>query len=136
MIMLKRVLTEGTAARKLRAGRCITPFCRRQAREDRHYCCTCRDRVWRRNHPLRYLFKNLKGHAKARGITFRLTYDEWVEFCTKTGYHETVGREANSSTVDRIDPRFGYHADNIRCLTHSENSTRQDALPMAAGEPF
>jgi len=124
-----RQISASTVAKKIRAGRCLTPFCRRKARHLRHFCCTCQDRKWRAAHPMRYLLKNLRNHAKARGITFTVTFDQWVEFCLKTGYHEAVGVEPGSATVDRIDPRFGYHADNIRVLTHAENSNRQDSLP-------
>lgn len=85
---------------------------------------------------MRYLLKNLRGHAKARGITFTITYEQWVEFCLKTGYHETVGTDPNSATVDRIDSRFGYHEWNIRVLTHGENSERRDALPRAWETPW
>lgn len=126
---MRKLISAMTATRKIQAGRCLTPFCRRKAREGRHYCCTCQDRKWRERNPLRYLLKNLRGHAKARGITFTITYEQWVEFCLRTGYHQSVGTEAGSATVDRIDPRFGYHADNIRVLSHAENSARQDALP-------
>jgi hypothetical protein len=129
-------ISVATAAKKLRAGRCLTPFCRRKARQQRHFCCTCQDRKWRERNPLRYLLKNLRGHATARGITFTITYEQWVEFCLRTGYADKVGREPNSATVDRIDPRFGYHCDNIRVLTHAMNSERQDALPPAHERPY
>jgi hypothetical protein len=129
-------MTVATRRRKLRAGLCLTPLCRRHAREQRRFCCTCRDRRWRAANPLRYLWKNLRGHAKARGITFTLTFEEWVTFCISTGYHLKVGPKAEAATVDRIDPRFGYHADNIRMLTHAENSARQDALPEESEAPY
>lgn len=123
-------------AKKVRRGLCLTPFCRRKARAQRHICCTCQDRKWRERNPLRYLLKNLRGHAKERGITFTITYDEWVAFCLRTGYHETHGTEPESATIDRIDPRFGYHAWNIRLLTHAENSARRDALPTDQEAPM
>lgn len=125
-----------TVEKKVKAGRCITPFCRRKARNSRHVCCTCQDRIWRANNPMRYLLKNLRGHAKQRGISFTITYEQWSAFCLKTGYHEAVGTAPCSATVDRIDSRFGYHADNIRVLSHAENSKRQNALPTPADDAY
>jgi hypothetical protein len=85
---------------------------------------------------MRYLLKNLRGHAKDRGITFTITYEQWVEFCLRTGYHQQVGTDPNSATVDRIDPRFGYHADNIRVRSHAFNSERRDELPPEHQRPY
>jgi hypothetical protein len=39
------------------------------------------------------------------------------------------GRSPDALTVDRIDSRFGYSADNIQVLTHVENSEKQDNVP-------
>lgn len=74
---------------------------------------------------MRYLWKNLKSHAKARGIEFTITFPEWVEFCNRTGYHLHHGREANAMTVDREKGEHGYHAWNIQVLTNSENAGKK-----------
>lgn len=75
---------------------------------------------------MRYLLKSLRGHAKARGIDFALTYDQWVQFCQRTGYHLRVGQNPESATIDRIKSDRGYYANNIRVISHAVNSTRQD----------
>lgn len=74
---------------------------------------------------MRYLWKNLKGHAKARGIEFTITLEQWEEFCLRTGYHLKHGREAGCLTVDRKDGIYGYHHWNIQVLTNSENAGKQ-----------
>lgn len=122
MPLLLLIVRAQTLQRKLKQGLCLTPFCRRKARHQRHRCCTCQDRKWRKNNPLRYLLKNLRGHAKERKIDFSLTFEQWVGFCHKTSYHLLVGQKADSATVDRRDPSQGYHIDNIRVRTHATNS--------------
>lgn len=77
---------------------------------------------------MRYLYKNLKGHAKGRGIEFTLTFEQWTAFCEETRYHERVGTAAGAATIDRIEDKHGYHHWNIRVLTHEHNS-RRDFVP-------
>lgn len=74
---------------------------------------------------MRYLWKNLKGHAKARGIEFTITFPQWEEFCRRTEYHIHHGRQANGLTVDRVDGAHGYHHWNIQVLTNSENAGKK-----------
>lgn len=115
---------------------CETPTCKNHAREGRRFCCTCRDRKWREAHPIRHLWKNTRAHAKVRGKKFDLTYEQFEAFCKGTGYHETVGRAPDSSTIDRVEPSEGYRLGNIRALPHLENSTRKDAPPGPDDYPW
>jgi hypothetical protein len=125
MIPALDITVNARLARKKRAGRCFTPHCRRRARQGRNFCCTCQDKKWRERHPMRYLWKNLKSHAKARSKAFTITFEQWEAFCLRTRYHELVGNDAEGMTVDRDNPNRGYHADNIVMRTRSENCRRQ-----------
>jgi hypothetical protein len=121
--------TGRTVAKKRRAGRCITPFCRRKASPIGPRCRTCYQRRWRAANPIAYAFDNLRTHARTRGKSFRLTIAQFTAFCLATGYHFRSGTERDCLTVDRIDPARGYEIDNIRAITHAENSAR-------SGSPF
>jgi hypothetical protein len=60
-------------------------------------------------------------NAKRRGKEFTLTFDEFKEFCMKTGYDEKKGKSSDSLSIDRIESSNGYSKDNIRAITLSDN---------------
>ena len=107
-------------------GLCATKFCRNRRLTGRLLCAKCRSRVYKQRHPLKYHFNLLRCNAKTRGKTFSLTFDQYYGFCEQTGLHENRGVNPFSLTIDRIDSSKGYHADNIRALTHYANSCKQD----------
>ena len=121
--------------------KCETKFCRNRAAKNRRHCHKCRSRKFREADPIRALFYNLKHHAKQRGHEFHLTRDEFAAFCESTGYHLTVGRTAQSSSIDRIDGSKPYQAGNIQISTVSNNAIKswfdgsrfQQAAPVCAG---
>jgi len=115
--------TPVTAAKKTARGKCIVYQCRRVAARDRHVCHTCRDRMWRAAHPEHHLWNNLKKSARKRGVEFTLTVDEFKEFCRENNFVAKVGRGPEDATVDRRDPRQGYHKGNLRVLSNVENAT-------------
>lgn len=104
--------------------KCQTPHCRNVARKKKNFCCTCQTSKWRARHPIRYLWHNLRHHAKDRGHAFTVSYEYWEKFCIRTDYHNLKGREPNALTVDRIDETKGYHEGNIRVLRHECNFRR------------
>lgn len=85
------------------------------------YCGTCRSRKCREADPVRYAYNNLKAHAKARGILFTITLDDFRGFCRRVKYIGFSGRNPDSYTIDRIHNDVGYHIDNIRAVTNAEN---------------
>lgn len=108
---------------------CATPYCRNLARRNRgNFCCTCQSRKWRVRHPIRFLWHNLKAHAKERRHACDLSYEDFEKFCLKTKYHELKGLYPNSLTVDRIDETKGYSKGNIRVLEH-ECNVRRNYVP-------
>ena len=130
-------------APRVTKGKCSTPECRHKRPFKRSkktpqgfylsYCWKCQSRMLKARHHETYTLNLLRGAARRRGIPFEITLEEWRHWCRATGYLELKGREPHSMTVDRIDPRRGYSLDNIRTLSHAENSARRDALPE---EPF
>lgn len=84
-------------------------------------CTTCASRNWREKNPMMYAYSNLKGHAKARGKEFSLTFEEFSEFAIRVDYIANKGRSSTSYHVDRIREEEGYHVGNIQKLTNSEN---------------
>lgn len=84
-------------------------------------CSTCSSRNWRKNNPIRYAYNNLKGHAKARGKEFTLTFEQFKEFAVKADYIAKKGRQSYSYHIDRKDETKGYTIDNIQILTNGEN---------------
>lgn len=105
--------------------RCSFPRCTRR-RGRRTSCCPKHN--WQRykeKYPLRYAFQKLRARAAERGHAFTLTFEQYEQFAIKTNYATLKGKSSQSLSVDRIDPKRGYHADNIRAITLRENSRRQ-----------
>lgn len=122
----KKLCAAVKKAKQPRRECCVTPGCRNQRKADRRLCSKCDNRKWRVNNPITYAYHNLKNHAKARGIQFLLTIDEFKKFCHETNYHIERGQDPDSLTVDRKDPDGPYSYDNIRPLGHYANSIRAD----------
>lgn len=105
---------------------------RRNARSQRTRCNSCRARLY--DKPLGRAFRNLKAHAKARGVAFALTLSEFASVAVPAGYIEGRGVEAESLTIDRIDHRRGYEVGNIDVVTHAYNSMKgyfeRERIPM------
>lgn len=104
--------------------KCATKFCRNRAAPGKNFCHKCRSRAYRTSRPLVYLYHNLKSHAKARGIGFLLTREEFEAFCVATGYHLTKGRTADAMSIDRINGALPYQAGNLQLKTVSLNSIK------------
>jgi len=128
--------------RKKRLGKCLSPHCRNVARLHRNFCNTCRGHFY--DDPMRRLFRNLKSSAKRRVKEFGLTFDVFAELALEAGYLLRAGRERHCLHVDRIDPRLGYFAGNIRFISCEENSRKafldkrvlNGQAESSGGEPF
>src|SRR5688572_3621787 len=98
---------------------CFTDGCTNMVRMNHggRYCNTCRSRITRKNNVARYLFGNLRNNAKRRGVLFNLTFDHFVEECTKNNYFELRGTGANDLTIDRDKPALGYVDGNLKFIT-------------------
>jgi hypothetical protein len=111
--------------------KCNTKFCRGRCLPSGKscYCSKCRTRNWRDRHPVEYTFAKIRSRAKERGHAFTLTIDEFREFVARTDYMQRKGKTGASLSIDRIRNEEGYHRDNIRVLTLSENATRLRKAP-------
>jgi hypothetical protein len=105
--------------------KCSTPDCTNENAPGRRICRKCTTKRYRERNPLKYWYDTLKMNARRRGKAFTLTLEQFSEFCKHTGYNELKGKTANSLSIDRIRDVDGYHADNIRAITLSENTKRQ-----------
>lgn len=109
------------AKKGIKTNLCSVPGCLNHRAKDRSKCNVHFLRDYRSRNQVKYLYWNLKSNAKRRGKEFSLTYEEFEGFCVKTGYDKLKGTTASSMTIDRINPLEGYHKDNIRAITLSEN---------------
>jgi hypothetical protein len=102
---------------------CITEGCKNKARKGRNYCGSCNTKTARNKNPIRYLYENLRSNARRRGKEFKITIDEFREFCNETSYDKLKGIQAYSLTIDRERPWEGYTKENIRAISLSLNSS-------------
>lgn len=109
---------------------CLTPFCRHTVhRKNEHspYCTRCRSRNFRKNHPAKAHYLDLKNRAGQRGHEFTITFEEYYqEVWLDTGYAEKHGKTAECLSVDRVENDKGYVSGNLSVKTVSENSRKRD----------
>lgn len=101
----------------------------------KRFCHKHHARFQKETNPAGYFYSLLKQNAKHRGKEFRLTLDEFKQFCSETNYLELKGKTAKSASIDRIDHTKGYEIGNIQLLTLRENSAKRwedekDDLPF------
>ena len=118
---------------KLRQLRDLTPTQIRKARAKKKSTSTTRR--WRTKNPSRYLHNQAKHRARKRNIYFDIQPEDIVipEYCPVLGIPLIMGRGVevgptyNSPSVDRIDPKKGYTADNVRVISWRANTLKSDA---------
>ena len=115
------------SAAKSTKRKCREARCRNTAAPGRLFCWRCRKRAERARNPVRAQFWRLRDKARARGIAFLLSMEQFCDFIFETGYLRMVGNERESMTIDRIDNLRGYEMGNIRPLSREENA-RKNAL--------
>ncbi|WP_186108491.1 hypothetical protein [Burkholderia gladioli] len=70
----------------------------------------------------RSAYASQKSHAKQRGITFNLTFDEWYDWWQATGHYLKRGRKADCYVMARLNDSGPYEISNIYCCTVAENA--------------
>lgn len=125
---------EISCKREKSTGRCCAPWCRNPPYcfyppsgnlfTDR-FCSKCRSRKWRANNPIRYAFSAIKGSAKKRNISFDIKFEEFKDWCEKTGYASNKGIARLTDHCDRIDDDLGYEINNIQILSQGDNVRKQ-----------
>lgn len=109
---------------------------RRDGRSKGAKCHACRIATWRKNSPMRAAYHTLKSHASARGIEFRITFEDFRSFALKSELIGNTGQTAESLTIDRRDNLKGYVLDNIQPMTRAENAAKlakQDEIRSMKG---
>ena len=135
-------------------AKCVTKWCRGNKAEKKTFytrqdgsrgysesrlnlCWKCRSRKLKKERPATYVLNMIRHSARKRGIPFDLTVDEFEGFCAQTAYLSGRGNKKGNLTVDRIDRRQGYSLNNIRVLSHAENSMQgTDNTPRRENCPF
>jgi predicted DNA-binding transcriptional regulator AlpA len=73
-------------------------------------------------------FNNHRSGAKARGIPFLLTYEEWLAIWQASGHIKERGPYKGQYVMARFDDRGPYAADNVKIITNSENAAERSDL--------
>ena len=91
-------------------------------RYDRHKhrgfkCASCEKRIYRKKHPEKYAYDNLRSNSKQRGIPFTISFEYFKQFCHENDYIQKKGITKHSLSL-------GYIPGNLQVLTVSENSKK------------
>ena len=81
---------------------------------------TVRSQTWRKKNPIRSAFLDQRCNARARGISFEFTFDEWV--CWWAGDIDKRGCGANDLVMARHGDAGPYHPDNVYKSKASDNA--------------
>ncbi len=119
--------------RKIKAGKCLTPFCPKKAKNTL-YCYACERRRWAAKHPEKYVFANLRGNARRRKKEFSLTLAEFISFISENDFMKLRGRTKFSLCIDRKRNWEGYHKDNIQAITVQSNSFKRNYVDYFRNE--
>lgn len=103
---------------------CIAYRCSNEHSPKDRFCSKHSKRYQKYKNPYKYAFHQKKYRAIERGIEWKLTLDEFIEFCDQNNYMETKGKTKTSASIDRIDPNKGYEIGNLQILSLSENSKK------------
>lgn len=102
--------------------KCANKNCRKPSRD--RLCSACYSRQMRERNPMYHCYLNLKHNSKRRGIPFELTFEQFKVFAIEVNYLGLKGKTRDSWSIDRIDPREGYHIFNIQLLKHPDNCSK------------
>jgi hypothetical protein len=103
--------------------------------KDGFVCARCKRQRWRANNPEKSAYAALRDHARGRKVSFKLSFDEFVDFCKGNGYIKGKGTRIGALHIDRIDGTKGYSRDNIQIMLAEDNS-RKGALERATGKHY
>lgn len=107
--------------RKKKNGKCITLYCRKDAKLG-NYCYSCVKDKYKARNPEKNAYYVLKNNAKRRGKEFTLTLDQFLQFLKDNPtYIFRKGKKRLSLHIDRKNENEGYHYNNIQCITNSDN---------------
>ena len=68
-----------------------------------------------------YCFENHKRKARARGIPFLLTFEEWWKIWAESGHWRDGGCERGQYCMARYGDLGAYEVGNVRIILNEEN---------------
>lgn len=86
-------------------------------------------RAWRINNPEKAAFIKQKMHAKRRGVSFLLTFEEWMMIWHNSGKWEQRGRCRGQYVMGRFGDQGPYAVGNVYICTSSENLSHRQKQP-------
>src|SRR5687767_14456392 len=93
-------------------NKCKTKYCKNKKAHGRSICNKCKTRNWRLKNPDLAAFHRKKHNAKRRGITFELTFEDFMLVYVK-GY-----------VLDRDDATRGYELGNVLPISIHANAVK------------
>jgi len=72
---------------------------------------------------IRTAFKAQKASARARGIPWELTFEQWLVIWEDSGRWDERGRRKNQYCMARFNDEGPYAVWNVKIIKHSENSS-------------
>jgi hypothetical protein len=66
-------------------------------------------------------FVNHKHRAKNRGVSFLLSFDEWIKIWNESGHLSERGRGAGRFVMSRFNDIGPYSIDNVAIISQEEN---------------
>ncbi len=123
-----------TQLRKIKLGKCLTPFCSKKAAKKCVHCHACHRQKWAEKYPEKYVYANLRGNARRRKKDFSLTFEEFISFISENDYMKLRGRGRLCLSIDRKRNWEGYHKDNIRTITVASNASKRNYVDYFRNE--
>jgi len=105
-------------------GLCVAYGCKNKHTPKNRFCAKHNHRYQKFKDPVRYCFNRKKNNARTTRIEWKLTLEEFREFCEEHNYLERTGKLATSASIDRIDPGKGYEKGNLQILSLADNNRK------------
>jgi len=129
-------------------GICIALYCTGKPYYGKAGLCSkCKSRNYKCRYPLKYCYRYHKQNAKRRGISYELTFLQFVYFWSVlypdkwelkkknvlSGSNNKIGNRTCDYEIDRIDPNKSYRLDNLMISTKKFNIKRQQNYRLVEG---
>ena len=87
-----------------------------------------RSAKYRKDNPTKVRYMHAMGSASQRGISFALTFEEWLEIVSKTCVYALPGDSGQRIGIDRIASNRGYEEGNCQPCCYQHNMVRLDVF--------
>lgn len=108
-------------------GKCPVKFCQNLSGKGKGALChKHHQQLFCYRNPEAAILHRARGHAKARGIPFHLTKDEFMEICRASGFdfRTRPSEYKEYPSLDRIDATKPYERGNVQIITVSANAIK------------